>query len=543
MPSLPRFLAPATGSAGSGLARANASALADTGGVTRARALTGLGRDVQRTALMGAQVIAERQELDASLQRDTVTVNMKDFISKQRLEIDNSTVISTDQQLKMMKGYGKDYDDFFKDQLKGLSPLAIRKLNAWNAQAKPQHNDYTRRSISARWRDFQVAERLDIINSQVAAGDAEGALATVAKMEAGGLKSHEWAAKMRGRIAGEIEKANKANAISLVESQLIATADAEGWDAAINRLSGPTNLKILQEAGLSLADAKKTLNNLEAFGTAQAKLAEERVTKAQDDKTADLTLRISRASLPVDEGGDPTQTVTPSELNADLENNEITLSQHTSLMRSITTDVSLNYPEYDKVISIIDGVARETHTEQQAKDAINNGVGKFFDTTVATSLRTKLSTNAKAGSPTKRPAHTRAITAIEEVYDAMISANKDRLDYDFAAQSRHLQQKARFKNDLDAWILKNPESTDEQIEKKVEAMLGGIKQEAVQGMLSKLFTIWKGTPFGVLYRKAFEKEKLPEPTTQAEWEEEVARLKTIDPKKARGYYDKWAGKW
>jgi len=35
----------------------------------------------------------------------------------------------------------------------------------------------------------------------------------------------------------------------------------------------------------------------------------------------------------------------------------------------------------------------------------------------------------------------------------------------------------------------------------------------------------------------------PEPTTVKEFEAEVARLKQIDMKKAKAYYDKWVGKW
>ena len=140
-------------------------------------------------------------------------------------------------------------------------------------------------------------------------------------------------------------------------------------------------------------------------------------------------------------------------------------------------DVKLNYPEYDKVVDIIDGVAAGTHTQEQAEEAINNGVGKYFDGTEAKQLRTKLSTNLKPGSPTKRPAVTRALTAIEEIMDAQIKSQQFE-PVDVRDETALLQKKHQMKNDLEAWVLEK-ERTDEEIEEKVKSLTRIPKEEIV----------------------------------------------------------------
>ena len=66
--------------------------------------------------------------------------------------------------------------------MQDVSPRAKAKLKAWKSQALPVHKNYLRRITSSKWRDYQVTEREDIIDSQVAAGDMEAANATLSEM-------------------------------------------------------------------------------------------------------------------------------------------------------------------------------------------------------------------------------------------------------------------------------------------------------------------------------------------------------------------------
>ena len=145
--------------------------------------------------------------------------------------------------------------------------------------------------------------------------------------------------------------------------------------------------------------------------------------------------------------------------------------------------------------------------------------------------------------PLKRPAYTNELKNIEETFDALISYNnKYGAGYDVYDEIADLKRKNRIKTDLDAWAIKNPDATDEQIEKKADALMKDIKEETVQGLFSRLWMTWKESPFGFLYRKVAG-EELSEPKTQSEWEAEVARLKAEAIEQARDYYDEWKGKW
>jgi hypothetical protein len=147
-------------------------------------------------------------------------------------------------------------------------------------------------------------------------------------------------------------------------------------------------------------------------------------------------------------------------------------------------DVGLNYPEWDKVRTIIDGVATGKNTEEEAKKAINAGVGKYFDATEAKSLRNTLLANTKEGSPTRRPAHTRAMIEIEEVMDAYIKVQ----DLTFEEEKEALRDKHKIKNDLDAWALEE-DRTDEEIEKKTNSLLAPSREKIVLNWFEKALLI------------------------------------------------------
>lgn len=168
-----------------------------------------------------------------------------------------------------------------------------------------------------------------------------------------------------------------------------------------------------------------------------------------------------------------------------ISSSELSAKEKASLRKLANNpDVKFNYSEYDKVADIIDGVARDTHTEEQADEAIRDGVGKHFDTTTAKSLRTKLSQNLKPDSPTRRPALTRGMTAIEEVFDIQIKSQEFK-PADVEKESAFLLKKQRAKNDLEAYILEK-DRTDEEIEKKVKVLTRIPKEEIVLGWLERI---------------------------------------------------------
>ncbi|KKM66474.1 hypothetical protein LCGC14_1480800, partial [marine sediment metagenome] len=64
----------------------------------------------------------------------------------------------------------------------------------------------------------------------------------------------------------------------------------------------------------------------------------------------------------------------------DISSSSLEEKERQSLRNLIGKNITFNYLEYDKIVDIIDGVALGTHTKEQADQAIQNGVGKHFDT-------------------------------------------------------------------------------------------------------------------------------------------------------------------
>ncbi len=241
------------------------------------------------------------------------------------------------------------------------------------------------------------------------------------------------------------------------------------WTETVNWLNQPENTE-----GVPFDIIKALKSNAETEKANQDRRDDDNLKIVQEQQRGDIYAKIEANA----EGT----------LNT-INNSDLPEKEKASLRKlSGNPDVSLNYLEYDKVVDIIDGVARGTHTEEQADEAIKNGVGEHFDTTTATSLRTKLSQNLKADSPTKRPALTRGITAIEEVFDIQIKSQQFG-PADFEEESAFILKKQRAKNDLEAYALSlDPADPtfDEKIEKKVELLTTPTKEETVRNWFGTL---------------------------------------------------------
>ena len=291
MAKLPRFTAPATGSAGSGLTRAsNISALTNTGAVQTARATQQLGADIRGTA----ETLARKMELDANLQTDKFTVNAKDVTARQSEDIKKSPILSEDDRQRIAAGYEKDFNDFYNDQLKSVSPLAKQRLEALRPDLTKAHRNHIGRATGVEWAKYQWEEREDIIDAQVAEGDEEGARGTLKEAQNAGLINNDTAIKKED----EIEKGIKVAVVDNIKPFLITAVEAADKEAALDVLD--RSLAQLTKAGILTADegaqADKTLGDwLDSFVSGRIK---------QEKTTAQAINRseYQRLSVPIVEG-------------------------------------------------------------------------------------------------------------------------------------------------------------------------------------------------------------------------------------------------
>ncbi len=288
-----------------------------------------------------------------------------------------------------------------------------------------------------------------------------------------------------GRLELEL-KAMKAAEQKLAVDNAVGTAFAV-WEATITKENPDGDLRLALDsveenpnvpAGDKQeveSEAQTRIKNRQAINKEERKEATSEANKQLTDLAADRKLTVDEIKVRRDILSD---------------------TEYKNWMKAAAAplDIKLNYPEYDKVIDIIDGVAADTHTQEEAEAAINKGVGKYFDAEEAKRLRTKLSTNLKPGSPTKRPAVTRALTAVEEIYDLYIESQDD---LTVEEQAALLQKKHRLKNDLEAWALEE-DRTDKEIEEKVKLLTRIPKEEIVTGWLERFIigTGGRGFPIG-----------------------------------------------
>lgn len=227
MAKIPRFTASSPGSAGSGLARAtDIGALTQTGAGTIARAVTGAGRAVQQTSAIGSQVLQIKQEAEADLQFDTVTVNAKDFISQQQQKIKLEKVKSLKEQKQLIDKNALDFKNFMTNQMLDVSPLARKQLQAYMADALPVHKDRMRQVTSASLADFTVTEGMKNIDALASSGDSVGALERLEKLRLQGYITDQEAAAKEADVIRIVKRA----AIENIKPGLVANIESGGFD-------------------------------------------------------------------------------------------------------------------------------------------------------------------------------------------------------------------------------------------------------------------------------------------------------------------------
>jgi len=468
---LPKYIATTPPPRETGLARAqDIGALTRTGGAEY-EAIAGAGKAIQQTANIGTQIYMNRQALDDQVTMGKISTRAIDAIAEATNAIgmfdpsigdalpddpknyyDGTKVNRFDSPQKeaFINTTYKDDEAKILNLAKGIKNPKTRQ--AWINSQLPEAYKRITAAANAKLNDYQ--EEIILGNAKTAAsnGDVETANKWIEIAEKRGLIGPKKAAAWN-------KMCNKVRNEALIDNYRLQalTMGKEGLKWAVDPKNTP---------GISQEDRFEIQRQVNSSLEILERRAEEEL-KTKQEEQRDTIYKAIRAN-------------DPNVIDI-IEASDLPEKEQASLVATAGKDVKPNFREYDRVADIIDGVAKGTHTTDQADEAIRNGVGKYFDVSTAISLRTKLSQNSKPGSPTKRPAVTRGHTAIEEVFDAWISSEEP----EFEAESRMLQLKQQKKNDLDAWILEK-DRTDEEIEKKVKFQTRIPKEKTVLNWFEKL---------------------------------------------------------
>lgn len=473
------------------LPTADARRMAGTGGALEAQGIKQLGEGLTEVS----EVLFKWHEREGNTQFDTARGSAQDAFGKfQRTDFNNSNE------------HDKAYE-LLKKSLEKLAPVNTSGAKKYTSWLELNNESITKAGDEKKIRMIKK-------NNQVAYFENMANLATQTDRT---VFYHELKLLTKGAVddntrtpdqaSSDYDRAVTGWAKRLLERTVANIVQEAGWEGAEKFLHDKgAVVNLVKEYGLEFQDIDAEIENIQTQLKYETQKAEKARQNRYEETEKEAYNRLQDGSLTVGWINAQFNTGFLSKADRDVYRKE---------MAGVKTKT--NWPEYDKVVTIIDGVASGKNTGEQARQAIAEGVGKYFDTGAAKSLRTKLSTNLKAGSPTQRPAHVRAITEIEEVMDARIKLAGEEEDYGLKEEMFDLHTKNKLKNDLDAYA-QAEERTDEDIEKKVKSLLRLQRERIVLGFLDKLLLPKdkEQLKLSLLRYKALEKEAVFKTLTDEE---------------------------
>ncbi len=300
MPPLPRYTATTPPPRDSGLARANAGAMAGTQGAATAQSLANLGSAIQNVSELGARVVDQKLEADANLQYRKVTQNSKDFIRNQTDELDKTEITDDEQRRKIEQEYAGKFDNFLNEQINSVSPRARKKLELWKTEAMPEYAGHIGRTTNTKWRDYQVGEGKKDAGTAVTNGQPDLAKQIISDLDKLELITHEEAVRLSSVVDTQwttIQKEQKAARIdelqSVYEQDVTNTAEQLGYDKAQERANSPEYSRLFAEQGLSLTEQEKIRNVVKSRATEKIQQMQSEANKQLTDMMKEKTLSFA----------------------------------------------------------------------------------------------------------------------------------------------------------------------------------------------------------------------------------------------------------
>lgn len=169
---LPRALA-TQAARGSGLVRADPSALTDTGpagqgAIALGRALVGASDDLFK-------IQQHKQKISDDTQTDRIGQNIRLWSGAQEEALKTTRIETPQDQEKYLAGLTKGYNEMVGLELKGMSSGVQRNVKSASSRHFPAVHDQARRTSSAKFMEYTTTTELGIANAEAVAGDIEAA--------------------------------------------------------------------------------------------------------------------------------------------------------------------------------------------------------------------------------------------------------------------------------------------------------------------------------------------------------------------------------
>ena len=450
------------------LPRANVQQLADTGQGLEAQALQQAGAGLQDIA----GILFKWNEREGNSQYDTsVGEAHLAFGEFERTAFENTTEHEaayktlTEKTIPDLAGKNKSGAKKFKAYIKG------KQKAAWDRTAAEKQIRMVKQNAEVAL--FKALTDVAQITDPATAKVRINALAGGAVMDK--LKTADQAINMRDRAQKDWTRAD----IWRKATQFVRPDGEVDWSQAVKWFDNAENI-----AGLPEDIVEDFAGTVRSQATVQKRRDEKIIRNRQNRKRDEIYEMIEANSE------DTITTINNSRLPG----------KEKAVLRALARkpDVTFNFTEYNKVVDIIDGITEGTHTEEQADRAIAEGAGKHYDGTVARSLRSKLSEKSKTDSPLTTTQAKRAQDSIGRMREAEIGQIKTPLNEEGLLEVRALEDKyLRISNEYDAYLLSEEgrKATDDQKQKKFQALTGPIREEVALGFISRALRKERGVQF------------------------------------------------
>lgn len=522
-PVFPGFTATTAPPRISGAARAtNIGALTRTSAQARFSGLGAFGRGISAVGDIAFRASQNRQAIDDTIEWGTATSRTKDRFrlaeaAAERMDVSLDMPLPDDPDyLKTLQSFSTDArDNFLAEALKDIEG-DVNKINTGfkseknKAQFTNWYNDNygnmanrVRAMYDRKLDSYQRSEMDRLRETAAKNGDLETADKFTVLMDKYELITPE--------RAEALKKNNKIISDMSITTQMAqAIMQVNGYQEAV---------EFVMDQDIDRAIKENIIGDIK-FDAAQQKLAfDKQLEKAEIGYLANLEK----------------EQLSEDELMADLQAGRINTDLYKEYKNYVDAqaderlkgEVELNYDTYDKLVGMIEGYGNKKISKDEVRQEISKEVGVNISTTIARSLRDKLAAKDKPDDPMNKAIAKRSMSFLTELKNDDFFWPADVGDSDEELREAARQNNINYlklSNELEQWIVANPDATDEEITNKTNELTQPFIEEVVLNWFEKLILAKETTPFFGRFTGTTEEKRLATKKRQAGIKEAPERI-------------------
>lgn len=299
--------------------------------------------------------------------------------------------------------------------------------------------------------------------------------------------------KYNTKTASVMAKQAESAMRTALESHVAAVIAAEGFDAAEAMVSDPKNIQaMVDKYGLSIADVSALQSDMRGFVAAEkAKETQAKVQRVEDQRKQAFQYILSDDIDQLRKGLDFLK-------DSELDDRETRATAIQAKIKALGNDKDTPITSQVEVEKILSSVARGTVKRDDAITQLMKTKG-VNSTDMSAYMKRLFAASEQADKSPMTPQQNRALDVIDRLRSARISFAEATLDKDepeLEAEKQRIEiQMYKVSNDLLEWFKKNPDATDDEIEKKADTLTRPIVQAETQNAIVRMLRPKTGPGF------------------------------------------------